>query len=251
MAGSRGATVLVVQHEDAAPAGWFGEHLEAAGLRLEVCRPYAGDDLPPLTSYAGLVVLGGAMDSWDDEATPWLPGVRALVRDAASTRTPALGICLGHQLAGLALGGTVERNPGGATVGLQPVGWLPEAETDPLTSAATGARTVAHWNSDVMTEPPRGAVVLARSADGAVQVARLSDSVWGVQCHPEVDAAIVRLWVEEELPRVADEPSRGPLNRYVADMEEQEADLRAQWTPLADAFARLVRNGVTDGVGQP
>jgi GMP synthase (glutamine-hydrolysing) len=251
VAESRGATVLVVQHEDAAPAGWFGDHLEAAGLRLDVCRPYAGDDLPPLASYDGLVVLGGAMDSWDDEATPWLPGVRALVRDAASTSTPALGICLGHQLAGLALGGTVERSPGGATVGLQPVGWLPEAEHDPLTGSATGATTVAHWNSDVMTEPPHGAVVLARSADGAIQVARLAETVWGVQCHPEVDGAIVRLWVEEELPRVADEPSRGPLNRYVADMEERQAELQAQWAPWADSFARLVQAGVTEGVDRP
>jgi GMP synthase (glutamine-hydrolysing) len=244
VAGSHGATVLVVEHEGAAPAGWFGEHLEASGLRLDVCRPYAGDDLPPLVPYDGLVVLGGAMDSWDDEATPWLPGVRALVRDAASSRTPALGICLGHQLAGLALGGSVERNPGGATVGLQPVGWLPEAATDPLTGTATGATTVAHWNSDVLTEPPPGAVVLARSSDGAVQVARLADTVWGVQCHPEVDAAIVRTWVEEELPRVPDEPSRGPLNRYVADMEEREQELQGQWAPLADSFARLVLDGV-------
>ncbi|GAA1937636.1 type 1 glutamine amidotransferase [Nocardioides marmoribigeumensis] len=242
--GARPTSVLVVQHEDGAPAGWFGEHLEAAGLRLDVRRPYAGDALPPLTSYDGLLVLGGAMDSWDDEGTPWLPAVRALVRAAATTRTPALGICLGHQLAGLALGGGVERNPGGATVGLQAVGWLPEAAADPLIRSSTGATTVAHWNSDVLTELPDGTVVLARSADGAVQIARLTDTVWGVQCHPEVDAAIVRTWVEEELPRVADEPSRGPLNRYVAEMEQQEKDLRTQWEPLADAFAGLVRDGV-------
>ena len=56
-------TVLVVEHEAGAPAGWFGEHLEAAGLRLDVRRPYAGDDLS-VEAYDGLLVLGGAMDSW-------------------------------------------------------------------------------------------------------------------------------------------------------------------------------------------
>ena len=236
-------TVLVVQHEDGAPAGWFGEHLGSAGLRLDVSRPYAGDALPPLTSYDGLVVLGGAMDSWDDEATPWLPGVRALVQEADAAGKPTLGICLGHQLAALALGGKVERHPGGATVGLREVGWLPEAGSDPLTATSTGAREVAHWNSDVMTEPPAGATVLARTPDGAVQVARLARTVWGVQCHPEVDAAIVATWVAEELPRVPDEPSRGPLNAYVAEMQRREDDLRAQWEPLAEAFAALVRDG--------
>ncbi len=236
-------TVLVVQHEDGAPAGWFGDHLEAAGCRLDVRRLHAGDGLPRLGDVDGVLVLGGAMDSWDDEGSPWLPAVRALVRDAAAVDVPTLGICLGHQLAGLALGGSVERNPAGATVGLQPVAWLPEADHDPLAAACTGARTVAHWNSDVLTAPPEGAVVLARSTDGAVQAARLARTVWGVQCHPEVDAAIVGEWVEEELPRVADEPSRGALNRYVAQMEEQEDDLRAQWEPLAESFARLVRDG--------
>ena len=237
------ATVLVVEHEAGAPAGWFGEHLEAAGLRLDVRRPYAGDDLSA-EAYDGLLVLGGAMDSWDDEGTPWLPEVRRLVREAAAAGRPVLGICLGHQLAGLALGGRVERNPGGATVGIQPVGWLPEAEDDPLTASSTGASSVAHWNSDVMTGLPADAVVLARTPDSAVQVARLARTVWGVQCHPEVDAAIVRTWVAEELPRVADEPSRGALNRYVAEMEEREAGLRAQWEPLADSFARLVEEGL-------
>jgi GMP synthase (glutamine-hydrolysing) len=237
-------TVLVVQHEDGAPAGWFGERLEAAGLRLDVRRPYAGDELAS-DSHAGLLVLGGAMDSWDDVATPWLPDVRRLVREAAASGLPVLGICLGHQLAALALGGEVARHPAGATVGVRPVGWGPEAAHDPLTASSFRASSVAHWNSDVVTRVPADAVVLACTADGGVQAARLAPTVWGVQCHPEVDAAIVRTWVDEELPRVPDEPGRESLARLVGEMEQREHELRAQWEPLADSFARLVRDGVT------
>lgn len=236
--------VLVVQHEDGAPAGWFGERLEELGCRLDVRRPYADDDLPTARQVDGLVVLGGAMDSWDDEGSPWLPSVRTLVRDAAAARVPTLGICLGHQLAVLALGGETGRNPGGATVGLRPVGWCDTARTDPLTGPATDATTVAHWNSDVATRLPDGATVLARTADDAVQAARLAATVWGVQCHPEVDAAIVRTWIEEELPRVPDEPGRSPMEAFGAEMERHQDELRRQWEPLAASYARMVREGL-------
>src|SRR4051812_25371999 len=106
--------VLVVQHEPETPVGWLGEGLTAAGVRLTTRHAYADDPLPPdLEGWDGLVVLGGAMDSWDDAGTPWLPGTRELVRTAERDSVPVLGICLGHQLAAAALGGTVGRNPGG------------------------------------------------------------------------------------------------------------------------------------------
>lgn len=238
---SQQPTVLVVQPEAGAPAGWFGERLEALGCRLDVRHPYDGQALPAVASYDGLLVLGGAMDSWDDEAFPWLVDIRDRVREAAEAGVPTLGICLGTQLAGIALGGRVERNQAGATVGLRPMGWLPEASGDPLTGSATSATTVAHWNSDVMTELPDGATVLARTADGAVQAVRLAPTVWGVQCHPEVDGAIVRGWIDEELPRVEDEPGRGALNDFGAQMQAREAELQDQWEPLAASFATLVR----------
>ena len=87
-------------------------------------RPYAGDVLPDdLGDHAGLLVLGGAMDSWDDAGSPWLPQTRELVRRAEAEGRPVLGICLGHQVATLALGGDVGRNPAGSTVAVLPVGW--------------------------------------------------------------------------------------------------------------------------------
>lgn len=244
MSSTQHRTVLVVQHEDGAPAGWFGEELERLGCRLDVRRPYAGDVLPSAGDVDGVLVLGGAMDSWDDDGAPWLPSVRALVREAAAAGTPTLGICLGHQLAVLALDGEVARNPGGATVGLRPVGWLEAAAEDPLTCGAVGAATVAHWNSDVATRLPAGAEVLARTADGAVQAVRLARTVWGVQCHPEVDAAIIRTWIDEELPRVPDEPGRTAMEAFGSEMERRQDELREQWEPLASSYARLVREGV-------
>ena len=38
--------VLVVEHEQGAGPEMFGHWLEACGIAVEVCRPYAGDPLP-------------------------------------------------------------------------------------------------------------------------------------------------------------------------------------------------------------
>src|SRR5262245_8193260 len=100
---------------------------------LTSLRPYDGDALPPTTEgYDGLVVMGGEMGAQDDEKAPWLPAARDLIRAAAAARVPTLGICLGHQLCAVALGGTVEKNPGGRQLGLLDVGFTAAAVEDPL-----------------------------------------------------------------------------------------------------------------------
>lgn len=237
------ARVLVVQHEAGAPAGWFGEAVQECGCLLTVVTPYDGSPLPGLDGYEGLLVLGGAVDSWDEEAAPWLPGTRELVRRAERDGVPTFGICLGHQVAAHALGGEPGRNPAGRTIGIEPVGWLTEAADDPLFAAARAAERAVHWNSDVVHSLPEGASVLARSKDGAVQAARLGGHVWGIQSHPEVDAAIIDDWRGEEW-EISSESERAVMTALVDELRREEQALRQDWWPVAESFGRLVREGL-------
>ncbi len=234
-----GTTVLVVEHEADAPAGWMGSHLDELGVGLEVVRPYAGDPLPEeLGDHAGLLVLGGAMDSWDDAGSPWLPRTRELVRRAEAEGRPVLGICLGHQVAALALGGQVGRNPAGSTVAVLPVSWGPEAGDDPLFGNACGATHAVHWNNDIVLAVPPGGQVLGTSPDGAVQAARLGRHVWGVQFHPEAHVEILRSWVAGYGP---DHEERGAdLERYLADAGRLAPELEESCRLLARSFAALL-----------
>ena len=74
--------IAVIQHEDLVPLDVLGPAL--AGADVLVVRPDAGEPLPPLSELDGLIVLGGTMSAYDDEAAPWLPSVRAYLSDASS-----------------------------------------------------------------------------------------------------------------------------------------------------------------------
>lgn len=233
--------LLVVQHEDDCPPGWFGEWLLDAGADLDVRRPYAGDTLPEdLSAHAGLLVLGGDMGAHDDAAYPWLSEVKALVRAAASDGTPTLGVCLGHQLAAVALGGDVVVNPRGQQVGVLDVGWTDAARTDPLmraTAELPAGAPAAQWNNDVVTLLPEGATVLARAATGELQAARHAHAVWGVQWHPEAGAEIIGGWIDADRDAAAE---RGvDLDGYLADIAAAGQQLRATWRVLAASFAAV------------
>ena len=65
-----------------------------------------GEPVPvTLDGADGLVVLGGAMDFDETDDYPHLARTMDLLADAAARSAPALGICLGAQLAAAALGG--------------------------------------------------------------------------------------------------------------------------------------------------
>jgi len=227
--------ILVVQPEVDDPPHLFGEWLVEAGATLEVCHPYAGDEVPTLDGYAGLLVMGGAMSANDDEVLAWIGPVKELIRDAVSEGVPSLGICLGHQLMGSALGGRVTPNPRGQQVGLLPVGWTAEAARDRLFGGLATPRRGVQWNYDLVVEPPPDAVVLATTPEGEVQVARYGPTAWGVQLHPEVDEAVVGTWVtESERGELA---GRGlDADRLLAEIKAARSELDQAWAPLAAGF---------------
>jgi GMP synthase (glutamine-hydrolysing) len=226
--------VLVVQHEDDDPIHLMGTWME--GVDLTVLRPYVGDDVPLIIDgYDGLVVMGGAMGAHDDEESPWLPATRELIRAAAAARVPTLGICLGHQLCTVALGGEVEKNPRGRQLGLLDVGWGAAAVDDPLVGRLVGPRRAMHWNDDVATRLPDGAVQLATAGTGEVQAVRHAETVWGVQWHPEVDDALIRAWATDGSLDPVDE------ERLLDELVRSRGELDDAWRPLADSFATLVK----------
>jgi GMP synthase (glutamine-hydrolysing) len=236
--------VLVVQHEDECPPEFVGEWLVADGARLDVRRPYRGDALPDdLSGHDALIVLGGAMGAYDDDAHPWLTDTKALIRRAVADDVPMWGICLGHQLATVALGGTVAVNPSGRASGLTPVGRTDAAGDDPLLGGLGADALAVQWNNDVAVELPPGARLLASAPDGTPQAVRFADRAWGVQFHPEVGATVFALWAASAAKRTPDDPAPA---RALAEIESADERLRATWRPVVTAFGSVLAQRPAD-----
>ena len=231
------ARFLVVEHEPACPPAHLGTWLDDAGAELEVCRPWAGEEVPGLAGYDAFMILGGSMGANDDATHPWLITVKDRVREAADAGVPTLGVCLGHQLIAVAMGGTAEANPRGQQVGLYDVGWRPEAKDDQLVSGLSPSMRGIQWNTDLVTALPDRAVVLAETAEGELQVARFAPTVWGVQLHPEADEPVLQSWAagdrDDHLEHGIDQAA------VLAEIDAARAELDEAWRPLATRLVDL------------
>ncbi len=233
------ASVLVVQHEPECPPGHVGQGLSLAGLELDVRHPYAGQPLPAdLAGHPALVVLGGHMGADDDADFPWLCQTKALVRQAATAGIPTLGICLGHQLAAVALGGVVGRNPRGYRRGVLEMGWTAATSGDPVL-AGCGPKAV-QWHHDVVVADPPGTTVLGRATTGELLAARFAPTVWGVQCHPEADAGVVAAWARGDRLAAETPDELARIEDAFAQVQDEEDERAESWAPLARDFAAVV-----------
>jgi len=226
---------LVVQHEPEAPGGWLTERWAELGNTLDTVRPDLGDALPEPGSHDRVVVLGGAMNAYEDDRFAWLAPTKALLRAAVADGIPTLGVCLGHQLLSAALGGDVIVNPSGRTSGLVPLSLNAAGGCDPLLEGLSG-RDVVHYNGDVVDRLPDGATLLASAPDGSVQAVRFGPRAWGVQFHPETTPEIFASWMTSFRPQ-GEEPADGP-QRWLGAMESRRDALRSTGYAVAEAFAR-------------
>lgn len=236
--------VLVIQNEPVDPVAQVGEWVSEFGIELDVVRPYQGENVPlelPAGTH-GLIVMGGAMGANDDSDYAWLSTTRQLLNDAVKADLPTVGICLGAQLLATAVGGTVTRAD---VIEIGPVDIHVDehlATTDPLFSRYAGQSVkAAQWHQDWINSLPDDAVVLASNADCPVQAFRIGDNVYGMQFHPEIDAAMFKEWAHD-LDDEASQRSGIDLEIPTQAMVESEAELADTWRPVFHSWAELVKH---------
>jgi GMP synthase (glutamine-hydrolysing) len=180
--------VLVLTHAPHEGPGRIAPTLDAP-VQVRTVLGTPDPRLPALDALSGIVVMGGPMDADDDRGHPGLAAERRLLAAAVDADVPVLGVCLGMQLLGLALGAPLHRRSG-TEIGFAPVDVLTD---DPVLGALGVRPTVLHWHADSVGLPP-GATLLASTATTPVQAFR-AGSALGLQFHPELDAGMLDLWL--------------------------------------------------------
>ncbi|AKT38314.1 glutamine amidotransferase [Chondromyces crocatus] len=152
----------------------------------------ARDGTFPQPGEADAFLLTGSPANVPDR-DPWIVRTEGWLRDLVGSGVPVFGICFGHQILAHALGGECVRNPKGREFGTV---FVDQRQDEPLFAGVPRRFQANVTHVDTVGRLPPGAVSLARSEQDEHQAIRFTPTCYGVQYHPEIDAEIMRGYIE-------------------------------------------------------
>jgi GMP synthase (glutamine-hydrolysing) len=219
--------LLTIQNDALSPLGFVGEHAYRRGATVEEVMPHMGDALPrDHAAYDGVIVLGGAMDAFDDEKNPQFPPMIELLRGFHGAEKPIMGICLGAQLVARVFDKPVYRHIE-LELGFTEIEITDQGAATPIFAGLARRQWVMEWHQDTF-DLPEGAELLATGSFCRNQAFRIGDHVYAFQFHFEANKPLLRCWMK------ANETSLGQKHpRFLAGFEGQLAAHLAGQTALA------------------
>lgn len=180
-------------HESFEAPGAYETWAKNKGHHITYSRLYQGDSLPlSITPFDFLIVMGGPQSPATTQVEcPHFntKAEQAIIATAVNAGKVVIGICLGSQLLGEALGAKFEHSPE-KEIGKFPIMLTEAGKNHALFSHFDSPLSVGHWHND-MPGLTSEAEVLAYSEGCPRQIIAYTPLAFGFQCHMELTHDVV------------------------------------------------------------
>jgi GMP synthase (glutamine-hydrolysing) len=187
--------------------------------------------------YDAAIITGSALHLW--QRAPEALRQVEVAREIYRAGIPFFGSCWGIQVAAVAAGGDVQRNPRGREVGFaRKITRNAAGQAHPLLDGRPDVFDAPCSHLDEVAVPPPGATILASNAVSYVQAAEFrfeGGSFWGVQYHPEYTLAYLAFLIDRRMATLTEEgffADEAAKSSYVAELRrlaEQPAARHLGW----------------------
>ena len=229
---------LGLQHIDIEHPGIFLKFMKEDNIKIDTVELDENEKIPKLDPYDAMIVMGGPMDTWQEEAYPWLkPEKEAIHKFACINKKPFLGLCLGAQLLGEAVGGKVKK------METPEIGVLEVSLTDnkSLFKGLDRNLKVLQWHSYEVHDLPSNTNLLASSTNCKVQ-AFSSGKAFGLQFHVEQTNKTVPQWacVPEYKSALENTLGKNALEKFKKNVEENLNIFNNSAKTIYDNFKKII-----------
>lgn len=186
-----------VVHESFEAPGAYENWVRDRKYTSGYSRVYTEEPLPQSVEGIDLLVVFGGPQcpSTTTDECPHFDAAaeRALILKCVAAGKAVVGICLGSQLIGEALGAKYERSPE-REIGAFPIFLTAEGKANDKFADFGDTLSAGHWHND-MPGLTKDAKILAYSEGCPRQIVEYSNLVYGFQCHMEFTDKVIELLI--------------------------------------------------------
>jgi len=237
--------IIVLQHINIEDPGYIKDLMIEDKINLTTIELDEGEKIPQdLSKYDAMFCMGGPMDTWMEKDYPWLIEEKKKIKEfVVDLKKPYLGFCLGCQLLGEVIGGSVvkSKNP---EIGMLNINFSDNKKTDLLFNQFPDQIKSLQWHSYEAQglDDKEDVTLLASSPETKYQIFRYKKHAYGIQFHIEIKDTTVGEWgcVPEYRSALEKELGDGALEKFEAEAKNNMSNMNNYSKILYENFKKLL-----------
>jgi len=231
--------VHFVVHESFEAPGAYASWAHTRGHAVSYSRVYQGEPLPESADGIDfLIVMGGPQSpaTTKDECPHFDAAAEtSLISKCVTANRAVIGICLGSQLIGEALGARFDHSPE-KEIGKFPIFLTRDGLANEKFAHFGGTLDVGHWHNDMPGLTPE-AKIIAYSEGCPRQIVEYSKLVYGFQCHMELNPEVIELLIANADPALETLASHRFVQQAEALRQNDYSDMNAKLYEFLDKLS--------------